>query len=170
MFSSKTQWKYQNAFVETIGNKIVVKALSSGTYRSVYKDIDVTGLNSITVSWNYKETTSNTNTAGSIRYGKVVNGAITWSGYISSSPYVIDVADFDTLIVALYVDTGTSVSAGASATFYNLQVEAGDRKTPFIGEMMTAFDAVKREMAIGFDVPGYYFANNYIVGKAKPHQ
>ena len=139
-------WRVNGAKITFDGDNIIVEATSASTYRSGWCDIDVTGIDYVTLSYNSKSSDSSTATAASIRYGFVINGSNTWnsSSYVTSSPAVIKTMGQDTLRVALYVDQA-SVSVGTKSTYNKLQVEVGTEATAFSKTNYSAIDYYNRK-------------------------
>lgn len=135
---------YTGTGIEFTDTDIILTALTDGTYKYAYTDIDTSNINNITISWS-----NATGDNAVLRYGTVENGQVEWGDWIATNRrnYVINCESDDTVRVAVYLTTSTSVAEGAKAIFTGLQIENGTSATEFTNKYLTAFDNKARNIA-----------------------
>lgn len=105
-----------------------------------------------------------------LRYGKIVNGTLSWiawgsSSSVSSYDTSVDVSDVDTFTIAFYLNyTGNDSSSKTQTTYSGITI-SNSPITDSIENSLTAVDNVSRKLLGYSEVPKYYLDNGYLGNK-----
>lgn len=140
------------------GDTIRVTSLVNLTYCCIQTNIDVTGIDNITVSC---ESMTGTGQAR-IRLGYYENNTIIWVG---SGTGTYDFTNHDIAVIALYSAYGIAQDIGAYIDYVKLQIEAGTIATPYVGtewrldDIDSKINTIETELN-KYNLPTYY--NTYM--------